>query len=704
LVIHSVEDIRREVKARQPETLATMVLMRHGETTGNVANVVSADEKTADGLTKNGQEQVRATAALLKEWVARHGAFDAIVASPFPRTQETAKLVSEALGGVPVHNDARLIEVQALTYNNKPWKEYLSQYKDRREQFTKKLEGVETLAAVRERVGAALYEINTTYAGKRVLIVSHGTPLRIMSALAAGQDTDEQVPAFNNAEMRALDFVPLPHNARFELDFHRPYIDAVRFKSAHGGDMLMRVPDVFDCWFESGSMPFASVGYIGTPVEGFHPQGVLGGVLSKVGMHMGRQGFPADFIAEGLDQTRGWFYSMLVLGVALFGESPYKHVVVNGLVLAEDGKKMSKKLKNYPDPRIMVEKYGADAIRYFLVSSSAVAGEEVRFTEKNVDEVVKKIINRLDNVVQFYELYKGTPVEGGGVASKNVLDIWLTARFKETLTAVTRGLDAYELHEAARPIADFIDDLSVWYVRRSRDRFKAEPAAVEFLRQVLADVAVVIAPFMPFLAEDIFARVAGGGESVHMQAWPKMGVLNTAEKQSLELMRETRKVVTEALDARTKAGVKVRQPLALLTVRSEALLGRTDYLALIQDEVNVKEVKIAPAAPEAIALDTVLTSELIDEGRMRQFTRALQDVRKEAGLAMNDAAILIVKPSSADAEAFLSRFHAQLEKATRTTLKVVSSTEERGGEGEVKDKEEVTPIDIDGLGYTVMVG
>ena len=194
--------------------------------------------------------------------------------------------------------------------------------------------------------------------------------------------------AVETGSFRKIDFVPIPHNRDYELDLHRPYIDTIVFDCSCGGT-LRRIPEVFDCWVESGSMPFAQFHY---PFEN---------------EELFKKNFPADFIAEGVDQTRGWFYSLLVLGVALFDRAPYKRVIVNGTVLAEDGQKMSKRLKNYPDIMEVVNRYGADALRYYLLSSPAVRAEDLLFSEKGVDEAHKKIVLRLGNVLSFYELYAG---------------------------------------------------------------------------------------------------------------------------------------------------------------------------------------------------------------------------------------------------------------------------------------------------------
>ena len=239
-----------------------------------------------------------------------------------------------------------------------------------------------------------------------------------------------------------------------KIDLHKDCLDEIKLEI--DGEEYKRIPEVIDCWFESGSMTFAQFHYPFENKEVF------------------KSNFPADFIAEGLDQTRGWFYSLLVLSVALFDEAPFKNVVVNGMVLAEDGQKMSKKLRNYPDPKYIIDKYGADAIRYYLLSSPIVHAESLSLSEKGINDILKKVIMRLMNVLTFYVIYS----DGQGIELKeestNVLDKWIIARLKELSLQETKSLEMYELDKAFRPISNFVDDLSTWYIRRSRDRFKSE--------------------------------------------------------------------------------------------------------------------------------------------------------------------------------------------------------------------------------------
>jgi isoleucyl-tRNA synthetase len=337
-----------------------------------------------------------------------------------------------------------------------------------------------------------------------------------------------------------------------------------------------------------------------------------------------------------------------VLGGALFKKNAFQNVIVNGIVLAEDGKKMSKKLQNYPDPMEIVEKYGADALRLYLLTSPVMQAENLAFSERGVDEILKKNLGRLNNVLAFYKLYEdGTPRDW---KSENLLDRWIMARLDQLVAESTEGYEKYQLDAACRPIAGFIDDLSVWYLRRSRDRFKEEgsdrTAALATMRYVLHRLSLVIAPAMPFYAEFLFQEVREGEdeESVHLANWPEPHAtanffarllgMGATHDEMLKAMTVARGVVTSALEAREKAGIKTRQPLARLRI-PESLALSQEYLEIISDEVNVKSVELQGSE---IILETEISEGLRQEGLVREAKRALQGARKTANLNPADKA------------------------------------------------------------------
>jgi len=689
VVIGSVADLKKYSRAKN-----TYYIMRHGEAENNTLEVISSKADDPKHLTEKGRGQVKKAAAFFKG-----NGIDLIFVSPFMRTRETADILASELG-FPKENivvDDRLHEIDAGTYHGRPFAEFVRDFPNEK-RFEIRLPGGENYADIRKRVGAFIYDAEKGYEGKNILIITHDAPAFILTSICLGLDDkgtishrDHKLHFFDNAVPEKLDFAPLPHNEDYELDLHRPYIDDVELRLS-SGERLARVEEVFDCWFESGSMPFGEAHY---PFEkkGFDPApGMLGHILGK------SCGYPADFIAEGLDQTRGWFYSMLVLGVSLFGRSPYKNVVVNGIVLSEDGQKMSKSKSNFPDLLPVVNKYGADALRYYLLSSPLVRAQEFCFSEKGVDEVVKKHIGRLLNVVSFYELYgseesnapfgakqeakskseDSAAEQGSGDISQNILDQWIIARLNELNREVTDAMEKYELDKATRPFADFIDDLSTWYVRRSRDRFKSadggddpaeKAAALQTTRSVLIELSKLLAPFMPFLAEDLYLRMAGGLESVHLEKWP---AAEKADRALLENMKAVREIASLGLEARSKAKINVRQPLGMLKVKNVPSVaiggekskgGSAAFLDLIKEEVNVKEVVFDASISFKVELDTAITPLLKEEGELRDLMRAVQDRRKEQKLTIQDRPSLKIFVEGAVERAFLEKNKEELIKA-----------------------------------------
>jgi isoleucyl-tRNA synthetase len=732
-VIGSIAELKKYSKAKN-----TYYIMRHGEAENNTLNIISSHVDDPKHLTEKGKGQVKTAAGF---FVDKN--IDLIITSPFIRTKETTDILASSLN-ISKKNiviDDRLHELDAGVYHGRPFEEFMAAFPNEK-RFSMRLEGAENYTDIRKRVGEFIYGMERKYTGKNILIITHDGPAFILTSITLGLDDkgtiyhrNDKLHYFDNAAPEKLDFSPLPHNDNYELDLHRPYIDEVEL-SLPSGEKLARVEEVFDCWFESGSMPFGEAHYPFKKKD-FNPAtGFIGHILGK------SRGYPADFIAEGLDQTRGWFYSMLVLGTALFNRTPYKNVIVNGIVLSEDGSKMSKSKSNFPDLMLVVDKYGADALRYYLLSSPLVRAQEFCFSEKGVDEVVKKQIGRLLNVVSFYELYaeqvesrksiksEGEELEklgrrasagndasaatqdekrllrheqsdmskstlvvvGGAVEKDNVLDQWILSRLNQLNNEVTEAMDKYELDKATRPFADFIDDLSTWYLRRSRDRFKGEDeadksAALYTTRLVLLELSKLLAPFMPFVAEEIYLKLEGGAESVHLDMWPMHGKVDAG---LLENMKTVRKIASLGLEARSKAKINVRQPLGKLKVTGNPVIPakagiqsqtsdskintldscfrRNDkqsacLLDLIKQEVNVKEVVFDDSIASDVELDLNMTLELKEEGELRDLIRAIQDRRKEQKLTIQDRPTLKIFVEDKTKQAFLEKNKRQLIKA-----------------------------------------
>ncbi len=367
-------------------------------------------------------------------------------------------------------------------------------------------------------------------------------------------------------------------------DLHKHFVDKIVIKK--DGKTYHRTPEVLDCWFESGSMPYAQQHY-------------MGGADGKPDAEAFKNFFPADFIAEGLDQTRGWFYTLMLLGTMLFGKSPYKNVVVNGLVLAEDGKKMSKRLKNYPDPNLMLDTYGADAIRLYMIYSPVVRAENLKFSENGVKQIMRDLLIPWWNAYSFFVTYAN--VDGFAdkevvyPESENVLDRWIVSSMETLITDVTEAMDAYDLQKAVRPFVKFIEDLTNWYIRRSRRRFWKSTndtdklSAYRTLRYVLVQLSKVAAPFTPFIAEEIYRNLRGENdpESVHLCDFPTANA--AARDLPLEKrMADVQTVVELGRRLRADNDLKVRQPLAALKLAGGDVKGLE---ALIEDELNVKSVE-----------------------------------------------------------------------------------------------------------------
>ena len=366
-------------------------------------------------------------------------------------------------------------------------------------------------------------------------------------------------------------------------DLHKHFVDKIVIQK--DGKTYHRTPEVLDCWFESGSMPYAQQHY-------------MGGANGKPDLESFKDFFPADFIAEGLDQTRGWFYTLMVLGTCLFDQSPYKNVIVNGLVLAEDGKKMSKRLKNYPDPSLMLDTYGADAIRLYMIYSPVVKAESLKFSENGVKQLMRDLLIPWWNAYSFFVTYAN--VDGFAdrevvyPQSENVLDRWIVSSMETLINDVTAAMDDYDLQKSVRPFVKFVEDLTNWYIRRSRRRFWKSTndgdklSAYRTLRYVLVQLAKVAAPFTPFIAEEIYTNLRGESdpESVHLCDFP------TANAAARDLDLEKRMADVQAaveLGRRLRADndLKVRQPLAALRLAGGDVKGLEE---LIEDELNVKDV------------------------------------------------------------------------------------------------------------------
>ena len=528
-------------------------------------------------------------------------------------------------------------------------------------------------------------------------------------------------------------------------DLHKHHVDGLHWTCTGCGQEMDRVSEVLDCWFESGAMPYAQNHY---PFE------------NKA---MVENNLPAAFIAEGLDQTRGWFYTLLILSTALFDRPAFKNVIVNGLILAEDGQKMSKRLKNYPDPNAILASYGADALRAYLATSPAVRAEPMRFAESGVREVVRSVVLPLWNCYSFFATYAAAegwqpPAQPSPVASRALLDRWVLSRLNSLVENVNSKMAQYRLYEVIPEVLGFIDDLTNWYIRRSRRRFwKSESdadkqAAFETLDEVLTTFARVVAPILPFLAETLYQRLEawrpGAEESVHLTAFPEF--LADRTDTALEAQMATcRQIVRLGRNVREQKKIGVRQPLAALHVFvADEAAASGPFADIIRDELNVKQIAwvadrnalvhvsakanfktlgkrlgarmkdvagaiallsadaieqllngntlvvlgeaitaediLTTSEPRAgldvsteqgavVALDTVLTPELLAEGTAREVVSRIQAARKEAGCEVEDRVIVTLWTDSTELRESVEAYRGYV--ATETLATTLQWTE-----------------------------
>lgn len=445
-------------------------------------------------------------------------------------------------------------------------------------------------------------------------------------------------------------------------DLHRPAIDQVSWACQCGGT-FERVSDVCDVWFDSGCMPYGQAHYPFENKEQFEST------------------FPAQFIAEGLDQTRGWFYTLHVLANALFEKPAFTQVIVNGMVMAEDGTKMSKSKGNMPESMAILQQYGADALRLYLLSSPVTHADPINFSEQDLDEVLKKSLLPLLNVYSFFALY--APTEGSVEPIKNpinVLDKWVLAKLEQLREDVETGMDSFDLAKATKSIIPFINELSTWYVRRSRDRFKGEDVAdkeqaVRTLFTVLLEVSKIMAPFTPFTAEHLYQKLKPLNSSVltsvHLELWPTAH----PERRDDLLLKETLQAqqvieIGHALRAREK--LKVRQPLQ--TVWVEGVKLSAALVAIILDELNVKEWGEGKMKTGAVSLDgengvkvsydTELSLSLKQEGVRRELVRMINNLRKQEGFTIADRAVVSYKTDDTDVQAAIAADPAMILRDT----------------------------------------
>jgi len=671
-IIGSFEEIHQSAY-KKPNTY---YYIRHGLSTKNEKGIISSRiENDRYKLTEEGRREVQKEAEKLK----RNGGVDIIVSSPFLRARQTAEIIAKTLN-LDVTIDDRLSEIK-----------HDSQCEGKTQHVCLPPDGKfpadlnyrfgdgESWMDVRKRIAELLTYLNEKYEGKKILLVGHGDPLMILDAivsrksdkelaeiLAATSSKDESYSSRKRSEkkklgypqkgkLKKLKYIYGPYNEEGYLDPHRPYIDKIILKCDKCGGKAGRVRDVVDVWFDSGSMPLAQESFPFSCSKIKISKITAGSVKKCVD-------FPADFICEGIDQTRGWFYTLLAVSTLLDLGPSYKNVISLGHVLDEKGRKMSKSLGNIVSPDYVIEKFGSDTVRWWFYKVNQ-AGEPKRFKEEELREIGSEFLRVVLNSLRFWKLYQGKgkrKKEKGKTEKvkreKDLLDRWLLSKYNSLVKSVTQSLDNYNATSASREIEKFtVEDLSNWWIRRNRIYFQSEGSfqKQELLRSMLTELSKLIAPFMPFLAEYLYKEISSQNLlSVHLSDWPEFDK-RMIDKKLENQMEIVRKIVRLGLALRKKAEIKVRQPLSCLWIefKDKKLNIQKELLNLIKDEVNIKNIVLVRTGQEissdskhlqlvednlVVTLNTEITPSLQSEGWVREFTRIIQDARKDAGYKYTD--------------------------------------------------------------------
>ncbi len=618
-------------------------LARHGQAEHNLKDLIaSGPEKgsRASKLTEKGKEDAEKAAANLLKLLGK-GKLDIIYSSPYKRTIQTAKIISKATGAKLV-KDKRLSELNCGIFNWRPVKEHKDFFDNPLEEFTKTPPGGENLADAKKRMFEAVLDINGRHEGKNILIVGHGDPLWVLEGAMNGLSNEEILGSDyiqNNGEVRAVELHNWPYNSSAELDLHRPYVDSIYLRCRKCESKMARVKEVADVWFDSGAMPFAQDHYPFSCEKKGSPN------LKEC------TDFPADYISEGIDQTRGWFYTLLAVATALGLEAPYKNVITLGLVLDKNGQKMSKSKGNVVNPWDMVNKYGADTVRWYFYTVNPPS-EPKKFDEADLGKMMRKFIMTIYNSFLFFHTYSEGSYSKEKPQPKNVLDRWILSRLNQVISESEKSLENYDVGSAGRMLESFVDDLSRWYIRRSRTRLQRPEDKSDYrqaslvLRRCLLELSKLTAPFTPFFSEALYGSLSNGEEaSVHLADWPEADE-KLIDYSLMEKMEEVRRVSSLALALRAEKGIKVRQPLRTLRIKSKKLAVEDgELLEILKDEVNVKEVGWDLEMPFDVDLDLNITPELKEEGLLRELARMVQGLRHDANYVPKDKITLMINPA-----------------------------------------------------------
>ena len=686
-VIGSLE----ELNENRLDAPATLVLVRHGIAESNEKGFCSSyPEHTLNPLTELGRKEIESAATGIKKEFKK---IDAIYSSDLLRARESAQILADELKVKNIVFDKRLRETDFGDFNGKTCQEYHDNFKSFKDRFLNPAPNGESFSGMSKRVSSFVKEIGEKHASKTVVIVSHQDPLFAIQISGGiyGEDEiqeaynrafDKKADALNAGEYRPISINNWPMDEDGDLDMHRPYVDSVFLKCSSCSTKMERVKDLMDAWFDSGAMPWASHSAPPSPEA---TEGRSEASRDKQ-FKLPKSCFPADFISEAIDQTRGWFYTLLAVSTALGEGAPYKNVISLNHVLDEKGEKMSKSRGNMVDPWIAGEKVGFDMLRWYFYTANG-PGDNKFFSIKDVESKKRRFADTLVNSFIFLETYFAQPPKSLS-PKKDILDEWILIRLESLRASVTSGLEKYDVTSSARDIEEFIDDLSNWYIRRSRKKFQKQEidgeklSAQKTLAEVLKNLSVLLAPFTPFLSEWLYQEIRGltqtergstqkdmqtntegqrgsassqrtSALSVHLEKWParmsgkpeKSSPTSRSRKSGQaeieKIMGKAREIVALGLAERARAGIRVRQPLSTLYVSNADYTAIGDVLYIVAEELNVKNVAVdRKLVKGSVSLDTEITAELKEAGFVRELVRNVNEMRKDSKLTPEDKIIL----------------------------------------------------------------
>ncbi|MCS7184014.1 MAG: class I tRNA ligase family protein [Patescibacteria group bacterium] len=628
-IISSLQDLASKFKSKNH-----YYFLRHGEAVSNIKKIVSSyPEIFFNSLTPRGINQIKKILKKIKKLK-----IDLIITSPLLRTKQTAEIIAQELN-LPIYLDFNLREIDLGEFNGKSEKEYQQFIKDQFNQYFVKPKNGENLNEVRKRMIKVILDLEEKYEGRNILIISHYDPLWSlmgeMQGLSISQTVDREDFQFNLGEIKKVDFLVLPRDEEGEINLHRPYVDKFYWKCRCGG-LKKRVEEIVDIWFDSGAAPFASRHY---PFE--NKKEIDENFL-----------YPIDFISEGVDQTRGWFYTLLVIGYLIKKDIPYKNVISLGLVLDKEGKKMSKSLGNVIDPMEAIKKWGSDLLRfYFYYLNEAL--DNKRFDENSLIALQNNYFNIVLNILNFYYMYYTSEKNKiKKIQNYHLIDRWFDIRFKLASKKIFDSLNDYNPNKASRELYNLVDDFSHWWLRRSRKRFQKPKnkneklEALIKLEDYLFNFAIFSAPLHPIFSEYLYQELKNEVSkrkkvqvSVHLERIVSPPLISKKEEEILKMMEKVRKIISSLVMLRKINNFKIRQPL------SDAYLAEkipNNFLEIIKEETNIKNIYLGEPKnknnylstnnPINIYLNKTITPQLKEEGIVNDFLRYFQDLRQDLKL------------------------------------------------------------------------